>query len=346
MKWSANSHIFGNVLEAIGRTPLVRLRLAGLPAEPEILAKLEYLNPSGSVKDRIYYYMIQAALEREELKPRMTLLESSSGNAGIACAMVGALLGFPVVIVMPSEMSQERKKMLRAFGAEILETPGGESDIDLSVKKVEELLETSPGRYWVPSQFTNPDNIAAHLRTTGPEIWEQTEGRVAVFVAGQGSGGTLTGVGRYLREANPQVKLYAVEPAEAATLAKGKWGTHKIEGIGDGFIPRNLDVSLLDGVVLVDSGEAIATAQRLAREAGIFCGISAGANVAAALKIAPRHPEADPIVTIIPDSGMRYFSTELCGEERRLEIPERTHTLDDHTNEQLARYQAGWEIIE
>ena len=346
MRWDANALAFENIFQAIGRTPMLKLRRVSQGLKPDILVKMEYFNATGSVKDRIYHYMITQAIGRGELKEGMTILESSSGNSGIACAMVGALLGFPVVIVLPSEVSGERKKMIKAYGAEMVETPGGESDIDLCLEKVAELKAKDPGRYWEPNQFENPDNVRAHFLTTGPEIWEQSKGCVDIFAAAQGTGGTLTGVGRYLRQRNPAVKLFAVEPKEAATLAKREWGTHKIEGIGDGFVPRNLDLSILDGVLLIDSESAIAIAKRLAREEGIFCGISSGCNVLAAMKLAERYPEARAIVTVIPDSGQRYFSTEICDEERQLKIPERSHPLDEYSIEQLDKYQSGWLIIE
>ncbi|MBA7594470.1 Cysteine synthase [subsurface metagenome] len=198
----------------------------------------------------------------------------------------------------------------------------------------------------MPSQYTNQDNVLAHYLTTGPEIWEQTGGKVDAFVATQGTGGTITGVGRYLRERNNRVLIYAGEPAEAPMLAKRKWGSHGIEGIGDGFIPRNLDVSLLDGIFLVTSDEAVAMAKRLSFEEGLFCGISSGANVVGAIKLAKRHPELKVIVTMLNDTGQRYFSTPLCGVKKHIEIPEREHPLGDYTIAELDKYQAGWEIVE
>lgn len=346
MRWNANALALESIFQAIGRTPMLTLRRVSQGLKPDILVKMEYFNATGSVKDRIYHYMIKQAIGRGELREGMTILESSSGNSGIACAMVGALLGFPVVIVMPSEVSEERKKMIEAYGAQVIETPGGESDIDLCLEKVAELKAKDPRKYWEPNQFENPDNVRAHFLTTGPEIWGQSGGRADIFVAAQGTGGTLTGVGRYLREKNPAVKLFAVEPKEAATLARREWGVHKIEGIGDGFVPRNLDLSILDGVVLIDSESAVTMAKRLAREEGIFCGISSGCNVLAAMKLGVRCPEARAIVTVIPDSGQRYFSTEICGEERELKIPDRSHALDEYSIEQLDRFQDRWLIIE
>jgi len=242
-------------------------------------------------------------------------------------------------------MSDERKKIMRAYGADLVFTPGGESDVDLSLKRLDEIRGGDPTGYWVPGQFSNADNVETHHRTTGPEIWEQCGGIIGAFVAAQGSGGTLTGVGRYLRERDDRVRLYAVEPEECALLARRAWGPHGIEGIGDGFIPDNLDVSLLSGVITTTTGESLALARRLAAEEGIFCGISTGCNVAAALKLARRHPELSAIVTMANDTGQRYFTTPLCGEDKHVEVPEREHPMDPKTRAFLDRYQARWEIL-
>ena len=346
INWDANKNVAANIFETIGRTPLVRLNNVTKGVKPQILGKIEYFSPTGSLKDRIFYRMITEAIKRGELKPGMTIIESSTGNAGIACACIGRMLGYPVIIVMPAGMSVERKKIMRAYGAQIIETPGAESDVDLCLEKVKEMMAAEPGKYWEAGQYTNPDNIMAHYTTTGPEIWEQTKGEVDIFVATQGTGGTITGVGRYLKERKPSVKLFAGEPTEAPMLARRQWGSHRIEGIGDGFVPRNLDLSILDGIVLTSSEEAIEMAKRLALEEGIFCGISSGANVAGAIKVAKRYPDAKVIVTMINDTGQRYFSTPLCGVEKELEIPEREHPMDEYTLGQLDKYQAGWEIIE
>lgn len=335
-----------NMLYAIGKTPLVRLRKVTRGLKPRILCKIEYFSPSGSLKDRIYFEMITRAEERGDLKKGMTILECSTGNAGIACSFVGALKGYKVIIVMPAGMSEERKKIIRAYGATIIETPGGESDVDLSIQKLREFKSKEPGKYWEPAQFDNPDNIAAHYKTTGPEIWKQSRGKVDIFVASQGTGGTLTGVGRFLREQNPNVKLFAVEPAECPLLSKRVWGGHAIEGIGDGFVPRNLDVSMLTGIVTTTSQEAIEMAKNLALKEGVFCGISSGCNIAAAIKLAKRFPEAKNIVTMINDTGQRYFSTALCGEVKHVEIPEREHPMDSYTKEQLDKYQKNWVFVE
>jgi len=344
--WGKRGKVAQNILEAIGLTPLVRLNRVTKAIETDILVKLELFSPTGSLKDRIYYRMITEAIKNQALKPGMEILETSTGNAGIACALVGTLLGYPVTIILPDGMSIERTKIIEAYGARIIYTPGAESDVDLCLQKQEEIIRENPGKYWVPSQYTNQDNILAHYLTTGAEIWEQTGGKVDAFVATQGSGGTISGVGKYIRERNPRVLLYAGEPAEAPMLAIRKWGSHRIEGIGDGFVPRNLDASLLNGIFLVTSEEAIEMAKRLSLEEGLFCGISSGANVVGAIKLAKRHPELQVIVTMLNDTGQRYFSTPLCGVEKHIEIPEREHPFDDYTIAQLDKYQPGWEIVE
>jgi len=344
--WNQYSRALDSLAEAIGRTPLVRLRRVTAQLRPAIFMKLEWYGPTGSLKDRIYLHMFAEAERRGELRPGMTVLECSTGNAGTACAFVAAVKGYPCIIVMPEGMSEERKKLIRAYGAQLVFTPGGESDVDLALNRLEEIRSKDPGRYWVPGQFTNRDAVEAHYRTTGPEIWEQCEGLIGAFVAAQGSGGTLTGVGRYLRERAPSVALYAVEPSECAILARRQWGPHGIEGIGDGFVPENLDVSLLTGVITVSTEESLSMARRLAREEGIFCGISSGCNVAAALKLARQHPQLPSIVVLACDTGQRYFSTALCGEAKQVEVPEREHPLDERSLGLLNRFQPRWEVIE
>ncbi len=336
-----------DIFELIGNTPLLKLsriqRFAGI--EAEIYAKLEFYNPTGSLKDRIYLEMIGKAVERGDLKPGMEILEVSTGNAGISCSYVGTRLGYKVTVVMPEGVSEERKQLIKTFGGDLIFTPGGESDVDLSLKKAEAIIASSPGKYWFPNQFVNPDNVQAHIKTTGPEIWEQTGGEIDCFVMAQGSGGTVTGVGRYLKSKGKNIKVYTVEPSEAAVIADGRWGTHKIEGIGDGFIPRNLDLSVIDGVVTVSSNESIEMARTLARLEGVFCGISSGCNVAAAIKVAKKNQNLKKIVTIICDSGNRYFSTELFGAGKKITIPEREHVLDEYTLETRAKHLDRLEII-
>jgi cysteine synthase A len=342
--WDAYRTALPSIAHAVGRTPLVKLNRL-VTGGPPVFVKLEWYGASGSLKDRIYLHMFERAESRGQLKPGMRVLECSTGNAGIACAFVSAVKGYPCTIVMPEGMSDERKKIMRAYGAELVFTPGGESDVDLSLRKLEEIRARDPAGTWVPGQFDNADNVDAHVRTTGPEIWEQCGGEVGAFVAAQGSGGTLTGVGRYLRSRNPKVRLYAVEPEECALLTRRAWGPHGIEGIGDGFIPENLDVALLSGVITTSTAESIEAARRLAREEGIFCGISSGCNVAAALKLARRHPELPSIVTMVNDTGQRYFTTALCGESKHVEVPEREHPMDERTRRELDRHQAGWEVL-
>jgi cysteine synthase len=345
IRWDACRSALSSIADAVGRTPLVRLNRVTGRARPPIYLKLEWYGPTGSLKDRIYLHMFERAETRGDLKPGMRVLECSTGNAGTACAFVAAVKGYACTIVMPEGMSEERKKLMRAYGAQLVFTPGGESDVDLSLQRLEAIRAGDPSGYWVPGQFSNPDNVEAHYRTTGPEIREQCGGLVGAFVASQGSGGTLTGVGRHLREHDDRVRLYAVEPAECALLARRQWGPHGIEGIGDGFIPENLDVALLSGVVTTTTGESLVMARRLAAEEGIFCGISTGCNVAAALKVAARHPELGSIVTMANDTGQRYFTTALCGEDKRVEVPERDHPMDPRTRALLDRYQASWEIL-
>jgi cysteine synthase A len=343
--WDGYRSALHSIAQAVGRTPLVRLNRVTDGARPSILLKLEWYGPSGSLKDRIYLHMFDRAEARGDLKPGLRVLECSTGNAGIACAFVAAVKGYRCTIVMPVGMSEERKKIMRAYGADLVFTPGGESDVDLALARLDEIRRGDPQGYWVPGQFSNADNVDAHYRTTGPEIWEQCGGILGAFVDAQGSGGTLTGVGRYVRERDDRVRLYAVEPEECALLARRAWGPHGIEGIGDGFIPDNLDVALLSGVITTTTAESLAMARRLAAEEGIFCGISTGCNVAAALKLARRHPEMPAIVTMANDTGQRYFSTPLCGEDKHIEVPERDHPMDERTRRELDRYQAAWEIL-
>ncbi len=303
--------VAGSVLDVIGLTPMVKLNRISTGLDREILVKLEFLNPSGSLKDRIARYIVEAAERSGQLTKESVIVEATTGNTGIAFSMVAAAKGYRMIAVMPEGMSEERKKTIRAYGAELIFTPGGESDVDLCLKKVDELRKTIP-KVWVPGQFTNLDNVRAHEETTAKEILDQTEGRLEMFVAGVGTGGTLTGVARLLKRNVPSVKIVAVEPAECPVLSGGRKGSHRIEGIGDGFIPEILDMRLVDKVVRVSDEDAIEMARRLAREEGIFAGISSGANVRAALDLAKTLPEDSRIVTLIPDTGLRYLSTDLC----------------------------------
>jgi cysteine synthase A len=293
-----------SILDTIGHTPLVGIRKI-TPAP--IYAKAEFLNPGGSVKDRVALYMIEQAEKKGLLRPNSIIVEPSSGNTGIGLAFVGVQKGYCVQIIMPENMSEERKKIIKAFGGEVISTSEKES-LEGAIRKAEE-MKREDDRIYVPQQFENPANPEIHYKTTAAEIWEQTNGEVAAFVAGVGSGGTLSGVGRFLKEKNQDIHLVAVEPANSAALLGHEPGLHQIQGIGDGFVPKILDVSIIDDVVTVSDEEAINTTRRLAREEGLLVGTSSGANVLASMKISERlHGN---IITILPDRAERYFSTSL-----------------------------------
>jgi cysteine synthase A len=313
MDWERRRRPAESILDTAGLTPLVRLRRVAGDIPASIYGKVEYFGPSGSVKDRILPFIVAEAERRGDLRAGMILIEGTTGNTGIATAMVGAAKGYRVVIVMPEGMSRERQQIIQAYGAELVLTPGSESDVDLVLEKVRQLKARWGDEIWEVGQFSNPDNVRAHEQSTGPEIWEQTDGRVDAFVAAQGTGGTLTGVSAFLKGRNREVLSFAVEPAECAILSGRGWGAHQIEGIGDGFIPDVLDLRWIDGVVTVSSDEAITMARRMAREEGISCGISSGCNVVACLKVARTYPALRQIVTMINDNGLRYLSTELGG---------------------------------
>lgn len=295
-----------SILNLIGNTPMVSLKkITGL----NVYAKAEYLNPGGSVKDRVAKYMIEQAEARGVLKPGMTIMEPTSGNTGIGIALVGVQKGYRVVIVMPENMSEERKKIIRALGAELILTNAEES-IGGSLAEVERQKATDD-RLFVPQQFENPDNPEIHYIATAPEIWNQVEGKIDIFVSGLGSGGTLAGVGKFLKEKNPKVKIAAVEPKNVSALLGHEPGLHKIQGIGDGFIPKVLDVSLIDEVIEVTDDDAVQTARELAKIQGILAGTSSGANIWASMRMAQKYGLNKNIVTILPDRAERYFSTSL-----------------------------------
>ena len=295
-----------NILDIIGNTPMISLKkLTGL----NIFAKAEYLNPGGSIKDRIAKYMIDRAEESGLLKPGMTIMEPTSGNTGIGLSLVGVQKGYRVVIVMPENMSEERKKIIRALGAELILTKAEES-IGGSVAEVERQKKLDPNIF-VPQQFENPDNPRAHYISTAAEIWEQLEGNVDIFVSGLGSGGTLQGIGRYIKDKNPNAKVIAVEPKNVSALLGHEPGLHKIQGIGDGFVPAILDRELIDELVEVTDDDAISTARALAKTQGILVGTSSGANVWASMQMAKKFGDDKRIVTILPDRVERYFSTSL-----------------------------------
>lgn len=292
------------ILDAVGNTPMVQLKKVTTHA---IFAKAEFLNPGGSVKDRVAKYLIEEAEHEGRLKKGSIIMEPTSGNTGIGITLVGVQKGYRVIIVMPENMSEERKKIIRAFGGELILTPA-EGGIDGAVQKTMELAAKDPAVY-VPQQFENPKNPEIHYLTTGPEIWEQMDGEIDFFVAGVGSGGTLGGVGKYLKERKRQIKLIAVEPQNSAALLGHEPGLHQIQGIGDGFVPTVLDTSLIDGVITVSDEDAIETTRRLAKEEGLLVGTSSGANVWAAIKAADQG--GGNIVTVLPDRAERYFSTSL-----------------------------------
>ncbi len=302
--------IYANLAESVGNTPLVRLGKIGAGCVAEVVAKLESSNPLSSVKDRIAVAMLDAAEADGLLTPKTTVIEPTSGNTGIGLAFVCAARGYRLVLTMPETMSVERRKLLAYLGAELILTPGS-GGMKGAIGRAEEVLaEYSPS--WMPNQFANPANPAMHQRTTGPEIWEQTEGTVDILVAGVGTGGTITGTGRFLKEQNPNIQVVAVEPADSPVLSGGQPGPHKIQGIGAGFIPEILDQALLDEIVQVTNEEAMEIARCLAREEGILCGISSGAAAAAALRIGGRaENQGKRLLVILPDTGERYLSTEL-----------------------------------
>jgi cysteine synthase A len=300
--------IYNNVLELIGWTPLVRLNKVTAHVKPEILVKIESGNPTCSIKDRIALYMIEDAERNGELTPESVIVEPTTGNTGIALSLVAAAKGYRMIVVMPEFVSQERTLICEAFGAEVIKTPK-EEGIGGVIQKAQEIMATTPHAF-MPDQFTNPANPKAHRETTGREIIEQTDGEVDVFVAAAGTGGTLSGVASILKDELPAVKVVVVEPAGSPILSGGKPGYHKIEGIGEGFIPDVLDTSLYDEVVAVSDEDALETSRKMAREEGILAGISSGANVYASLTVA-ENMDSGRIVTLVPDCSLRYMSTDL-----------------------------------
>ena len=306
------SAIYTSADQLIGKTPLLELthfeKELGLKAK--VLAKLEYFNPAGSVKDRIAKAMIDDAESSGKLKAGATIIEPTSGNTGIGLAAVAAARGYRIIIVMPETMSVERRQLMKAYGAELVLTEGAKG-MKGAIAKADELAKEIPGGF-IPGQFVNPANPAVHKATTGPEIWEDTDGKVDIFVAGVGTGGTVTGVGEYLKSQNPNVKVVAVEPASSPVLSKGTAGSHKIQGIGAGFVPDVLDTKIYDEVIAVENDDAFATGKLIGKKEGVLVGISSGAAVWAAIQLAKR-PEnkGKTIVALLPDTGDRYLSTPL-----------------------------------
>ena len=309
------SKIYSSADQLIGKTPLLELtnieKKYGLKAR--ILAKVEYFNPAGSVKDRVAKMMLDDAEAAGILKPGSTIIEPTSGNTGIGLASIAAARGYKIIIVMPDTMSVERRQLMKAYGAELVLTPGAQG-MSGAIAKAEELAREIPGSF-IPSQFTNPSNPKAHLLTTGPEIWEDTDGNVDYFVAGVGTGGTITGVGRYLKSKNADIRVIAVEPASSPVLSQGHGGPHKIQGIGAGFVPEVLDTSVYDEIIPITNEAAFASGREIGRTEGILVGISSGAALNAAIQVAQRPENAGKtIVVLLPDTGDRYLSSQMFTE--------------------------------
>ncbi len=342
MSWDRHARPVESLLDAVGHTPM--LRLARVAPDLELFAKVEWYGPTGSVKDRIYAHMLTKAEAEGRLRPGMTIIECTTGNAGIACAAVAAIKGYACMIVMPEGMSPERRRMIEAYGATLELTPGAGTDIDLAIARMREIVAADPERYFFPGEFENPANPEAQ-GASGREIWEQMEGRVDAVVAAQGTGGWITGVTRALKANDGRVVAYAVEPAECPLISEQRWGRHGVPGIGDGIIPRNLDLAAMDGIVTVSTADALEMARRMAREEGLLCGPSSGMNVVAAMKIATKHPDLRRIVKVIADTGQRYLSGELFGEEVEVDETDRDHTPDADILEQVAAYRDRLEFI-
>ena len=306
------SKVKNSFLDLVGNTPLVRVNnlIKKDELKADVLAKLEYFNPAGSVKDRIAKEMILEALEKGLINENTTLIEPTSGNTGIGLSAVATALNLKIIITMPETMSVERRNLMKAYGAELVLTPGSEG-MKGAIAKAKELASQIENSF-IPGQFENPANPTAHYKTTGPEIYEQTEGKVDIFVAGVGTGGTISGIGKYLKEKNPEVKVVAVEPASSPVLSTGKGGAHKIQGIGAGFVPETLDTKIYDEIITVENEDAFATGKEMAKTEGILVGISSGAALYAAKELAKREENAaKTIVVLLPDGGDRYLSTPL-----------------------------------
>ena len=307
--------VYEKLTDLIGGTPLLELKNyeEKRKLSAKVLAKLEYFNPAGSVKDRIAKAMIEDAEEKGKLKPGSVIIEPTSGNTGIGLASVAAARGYKIILTMPETMSVERRNLLKAYGAELVLTDGAKG-MKGAIEKANEIAAETPGSF-IPGQFVNPANPEAHIKTTGPEIWNDTDGTVDIFVAGVGTGGTLSGVGKYLKSKNPNVKIVAVEPAGSPVLSKGTPGPHKIQGIGAGFVPETLDTDIYDEIIAVENEDAFKTGKAIAREEGVLVGISSGAAVYAATVLAEREEnKGKTIVALLPDTGDRYLSTPMFSE--------------------------------
>lgn len=302
--WRFIFMLVNSVLDAIGNIPLIQLKKM---SSGNVFVKAEHLNPGGSIKDRVAKHIIEMAEKEGKLKPGMTIIEATSGNTGIGLTLVGVQKGYQVICVMPENMSEERKKIIRAFGGDIIFTSAKGSLLE-SIKKMKEITELEPEKYFIADQFVNPHNPEIHYQQTAAEIWKEMKGKVDVFVAGVGSGGTLQGIGKFLKEKNPKVKIVAVEPKNSSALLGHEPGLHQIQGIGDGFIPAVLDVKMVDMVFTVTDDEAIETTRQLSKEEGLLVGTSSGANVFAALHV---DNGRNRVVTVLPDRAERYFSTAL-----------------------------------
>lgn len=302
--------IYGNAAELVGGTPLVDFARFSQGLQAQIVAKLEYLNPAGSAKDRVGKEMLEAALNDGRITTDSVIIEPTSGNTGIGIASFAAQKGMKVIITMPETMSVERRKLLAAYGAELVLTDGAKGMAG-AIEKAEEIAAQTPGSF-IPAQFDNPDNSAAHYKTTGPEIWADTDGKIDFFVAGVGTGGTVTGTGRYLKEKNPDIKIIAVEPVDSPFLSEGRAGAHGLMGIGAGFVPKILDTGIYDEIITVSTDEAYAASKKTVRTEGVLVGISSGAALHAASVIASRPENAGKrIVVLLPDGGERYLSTPM-----------------------------------
>jgi len=299
---------YNNILDLIGNTPLIKVHLTK-KGDATVLAKLEFLNPGGSIKDRMALYMIEMVEKRRILKPGMTIIEATTGNTGIAFAMISAIRGYNFMAVMPEDMTIEKQKLMKAYGANVILTAASKGPQGAIEKK--DQLAKEIKNVWLPSQFDNPDNITAHRKSIGQEIIKQTNGKIDAFVAGVGTGGTLMGVGEALKALNPNIKIIAVEPTESAVLSGGKAGYHQIQGIGESFIPELVDLKMIDQIERVSTKGAKQMTRKLALKEGILAGISSGANVVASLRVAKRLGEGKTVITVLPDRGERYFSQNI-----------------------------------